>query len=96
MKNIFLEEQPNLNKVIIGLTFILLFCAIVMRAFGIYPRLNIGASFTLGIFCFLSFFIKKNVNSDSYNLFLATLIVGDAMYLLSLFFLLGRTFIKYL
>lgn len=102
MKNIFLEEQPNLNKTIIGLTFILFFCAVTMRLFGIYSKFNLSASFTLGLFCFLYFFMKKEVNKDkdksydSYNIFLATLFVSDMMYVLSLFFLLGRTFIKYL
>lgn len=96
MKNIFLEEQTNLSKAIIWLTFIMLICAVVMRMFGIYLKLNIYASVILGIFCLLSLFAKKEENNHSSNFFLATLIVGDTMYLLSLFFLLGRTFIKYL
>lgn len=99
MKNIFLkemtfEEQNILHKVIIGLTFILFLCAAVMSWFGVYADFNSGAADLLGMFCLVSLCFKKDVKKDIRTVFLATLLVGDAMYVLSLFFLLGRTFMQ--
>lgn len=99
MKNMFLkdltfEEQNNINKAVLGLTLILLICAAVMGMFGVYQTFNAVAAFVLGLLYFLSPLSKKNTNRDFRTVYFAILIVSDAMYVLSLFFLLGRTFMQ--
>ncbi|PWJ09669.1 hypothetical protein SAMN02910325_03441 [Ruminococcus flavefaciens] len=93
MRELSLTEITNIRKVLTCLTVILSICAISMRFFGIYPKFNTISFVLLGVFSILCFAQKKD-NNYSNNFFLASLIVGDAAYLLSLFFLLGRSFIS--
>ena len=92
MSMLSLDEIAVIRKVITGLTLILTICSVSLKLVGIYPRFNIACFFVLGLFFFLAI-IRKKESNDSDNFFLATLIVGDATYILSLFFLLGRSFI---
>ncbi|MBD5140089.1 MAG: hypothetical protein HDT25_01535 [Ruminococcus sp.] len=100
MKNVFskpltFKEQSNINKVLLWLNFILLICALVMKWFGIYADFNSSSIFFLGMFLINAAFTFKDVKKrDLRTVLLAATIVGDAMYVIPLFFLLGRAFMQ--
>ncbi|MDE7289841.1 MAG: hypothetical protein K2N71_10135 [Oscillospiraceae bacterium] len=99
MKNIFskpltFEEQSNISKVVLGLDFILFICAFVMRLFGVYADFNSGAAFVLAMYCIGALSFDSMKKRDLRTVYLATSIIVDAMYVLFLFFLLGRTFMQ--
>lgn len=88
-----LNKHYNIKQVVVWITLILLISAVTMKILGLHPKFNLAASLILGIFSLLSFFQKKANNTND-NLLFAALIVGDAAYLISLFFLIGRNFIS--
>lgn len=94
MKMLSSVNYSDVGRAVCLLTYILAVCAVALKFLGVFPKLNMDYAFLLGLFTFLSFFIKRD-SSDSANLFIATLIVGDASYILSLAFLLGRAFIAH-
>ena len=100
MKNVFskpltFKEQSNINKVLLWLNFILLICALVMKQFGVYADFNFSSAIFLwfnfiGAVSFDDGVKKRNLRT----IYLAISIIVDAMYVLFLFFLLGRTFMQ--
>ncbi|MDE5742259.1 MAG: hypothetical protein K2H90_07420 [Oscillospiraceae bacterium] len=96
LKELTLEEQSNINKVTLWLTLILLICSVVMRIFGVYADFNASAASLLAIICLGAFSFEGAKKRDLRTVCLAVFIVGDAMYVLFLFFLLGRTFMQHL
>lgn len=95
-KELTLKEQSNINKVLLGLTLILLICSAVMRIFGIYADFNSSAAGLLAIICLGAFSFEGVKKRDLRTVCLAVYFIADAMYVLSLFFLLGRTFMQHL
>ena len=99
MKNVFskpltFKEQNNINKVVLWLNFILLIGALVMKWFGVYADFNFGSAFFLGMFFINTLNFDSLKKRDFRTVLLATAIVGDALYVLFLFFLLGRAFMQ--
>lgn len=99
MKNIFskpltFEEQSNINKVLLWLNFILLICALVMKWFGFYADFNFGSAIFLGMFFINTINFDSLKKRDLRTVLLAISIIGDAMYVIPLFFLLGRAFMR--
>ncbi len=82
----------NFKRAITWLTIILTLCAAAMRVLGVYSGFNTISAAVLGLFCFLAYF-KDNKIGSSDNIFTATLFIGDMLYVGSLSFLLGRSFI---
>lgn len=93
-KELTLEEQSNINEVVLGLTLILLICSAVMRIFGVYADFNSSAAGLLAIICLGAFSFESVKKRDMRTVCLAVYFIADAIYVLCLFFLLGRTFVQ--
>ncbi|MCM1328582.1 MAG: hypothetical protein NC253_04000 [Ruminococcus sp.] len=93
-KNLTSEDEKIFGKVIVGLTFILLACSAVMSWFGFYADFNLGAVGLLGLLWLIALCFGKGIKRDIRNVFLAVLAVSDALYVIILFFLLGRAFMR--
>lgn len=96
-KNLTFEEQKQISKVLFWLTFILLICAGIMSIFGVFADINriciwpllSSLALTMGFDESLKS-LKKNVRTAT----LAVVTVCDALYVIILFFLLGRAFMR--
>lgn len=93
-KKMTFEEQKQINKVVLWLTLILLICATAMSIFGVLADINRGAAYFLGINFISSFSFDKSVKRSLRTVSLAVSIISDAMYVVFLFFLLGRVFMQ--
>lgn len=96
-KNLTFEEQKQISKVLFWLTFILLICAGIMSILGVFADINriciwsllSSLALTMGFDGSLKI-LKRNVRT----VILAVVAVSDALYVILLFFLLGRAFMR--
>ena len=93
MKALSSNELSNLSKVACAFTLILTICALILKLLGVHQKFNIFSFCIIGFLFLISLFSKKD-GSESSTFLLATLLVGDSSYLISLFFLLGRDFVS--
>jgi hypothetical protein len=91
MKNFSIIDIPLLSKCILILTVVLFVSSLILRILGIYKKITTLSTITLGLFSFFTICLIKKTKSE---LFISTLLVGDCTYLLSLFFMIGRTLMK--
>ena len=89
MKSVAINNKKMAMGKYVGILTVLLFVSsVVLRISGIYTSITTISTFTLGLFSFFAICSRKEKRSE---LFVSTLLVGDCAYLLSLFFMVGKT-----
>jgi len=91
MKNSTETKKTSFGKYITIITILLFVSSAVLRILGIYTSVTTLSTITLGLFSFFAICSRKEKRSE---LFVSILLVGDCAYLLSLFFMIGRTLMK--
>ncbi len=85
-----------LERIIFGLNIIGLFSSFLLSYYNII-RISVAIMFPLIVFLGLNFCVfknKKDNNNDAVVYFYAISFVGDLIYIMDIFFKLGRNFMK--
>lgn len=98
-KKYTLDNIRNLNKIIVMLNAICFLSAIILKVFRIYENIPSGIIILLGILLFFSVTQIKNFTyfKDTMNevtFFYSVIFVSDMFYVGTLFFQVGRLFIR--
>lgn len=93
--NGLLNDQKALGKFLIIFTVILFIVTFIFKHFNFYSSVN--GVFTCMFFVFIAVsFVRILANETLQMVLNATIFIGDLLYIITIFFLLGRTFIQYL
>ena len=93
--NGLLNDQKALGKFLIIFTVILFIVTFIFKHFNFYPSVN--GVFTCMFFVFIAVsFVRILANETLQMVLNATIFIGDLLYIITIFFLFGRTFIQYL
>lgn len=90
-----LSDQRTLGKFLIIFTVILFMTTIIFKCFNLFS--NVIDAFTCMFFIFIVISFARISKNEILQIVLnATILIGDLLYVITIFFFLGRAFIQYL
>lgn len=93
-KRLTFEDECKINTIVRWLTLILLICSYAMRYFGVLADINRSFEWFLWTGFISTLCYDRSLKRNLRTVLLAVNIVVDTMYVISLFFLLGRLFVR--
>lgn len=93
-KRLTVNDEEKINRVLLWVTLILIICSYAMRHFGVFADVNKSFEWFLWAGFLSALCYNSNLKRNLRAVTLATNIICDAMYVISLFFLLGRAFVR--
>ena len=90
-----ISDQKALGKFLIIITVVLFITTIILKCFNLFPSVIDAFACMFFIFIVISF-ARISKNEILQIVLNVTILIGDLLYVITIFFFLGRAFIQYL